>query len=111
MDVRLKSDDQSDSRLVFGASMTVAHANELEDQIINALRRHQKLEVDLSGVREMDGCGVHLLGMLNTLGGADIRIVATSPVVDEQYKHLLAFLRGSLPHRNRCECGRGVGAL
>lgn len=110
MDIGLKSDDQSDCRLVFGASMTVAHADELEDQIINAMRRHRKLEVDLSGVREMDACGIHLLGMLNTLGGADIRIVATSPVVDEQYKHLLASLRGSLPYRDRRERGRGVGA-
>ena len=110
MDVGLKSDDQSECRLVFGASMTVAHANELEDQIINAMRRHRKLEVDLSGVREMDSCGVHLLGMLTALGGADIRVVATSPVVDEQYKHLLAFLRGSSLHRDRRERDKGVEA-
>lgn len=96
MDLILDSGVQNNCRLVFGASMTLAHARELEDQIINAMRRHTKLEVDLSSVREIDSCGVHLLGMLNTLGGADIRIVATSPVVEQQYARFLASYRGIL---------------
>lgn len=88
--------DSGNCRLVFGASMTLAHAREQEDQIINAMRRHTKLEVDFSGVHEIDICGVHLLGMLYTLGGADIRIVATSPVVEQQYARFLASYRGVL---------------
>lgn len=109
MDVGLKSDDQSDCRLLFGASMTVAHVDALAAQISNAMRRHQKLEVDLSGVREMDACGVHLPGMLNALRRGEIRIVATAPVADEQYENLLASLRGSLLHRKRRGRGKGVG--
>lgn len=90
MSVTLENGNQSSCRLVFGASMTLAHARELEDQIIDAMRHHQKLEVDLSGVCEIDICGVHLLGMLKTLGGTGLRIVATSPVVEQQYTRFLS---------------------
>lgn len=110
MGVSLKRDEQNHCRLLFGESMTLAHANELEDQIINAMRRHQKLDVDLSGVREIDTCGLHLLGMLNTLGGADLRIVAISPVVEEECKRLLAFRRGAAPRGDRRAHDRGLGA-
>lgn len=94
MSLTHESGDQSTYRLVFGPCMTRAHVRELEDQIINAMRCYQKLEVDLSGVREIDICGVHLLGMLQALGGSEIRIVDTSPVVDRQYVHLLSSYRG-----------------
>lgn len=94
MNVTHECADQNSGRLVFGARMTVAHASELEDQIIQAVQRYERLEVDLSGVKEIDICGVHLLGMLQTLGGSETRIVATSPVVDQQYRRLLASHRG-----------------
>lgn len=94
MNVTHECADQNSCRLVFGSSMTMAHARELEDQIIQAMRRYEKLEVDLSGVNEIDICGVHLLGMLQTLGGTETRIVATSPVVDQQYSRLLSSYRG-----------------
>lgn len=93
MNVTHESGNQNSCRLVLGSSMTMPHVRELEDQIIQAMRSHGKLEVDLSGVNEIDICGVHLLGMLQTLGGSDTHIVATSPVVDQQYSRLLSSYR------------------
>lgn len=74
--------EQIGLRLTFDGSMTIDFANELEDRIIDAMRQHRRLEVDLSGVREIDLCGVHLIRLLQTVGGKDVDFVATSPVVD-----------------------------
>lgn len=82
--------EQIGLRLTFDGSMTIDFANELEDKIINAMRQHRRLEVDLSGVREIDLCGVHLIRLLQTVGGKDINFVATSPVVDHAINGLRA---------------------
>lgn len=69
-------------RLVFAGRLTVAFARYVEDRIIDALRRYRNFDVDLSAVTEIDLCGVHLLGVLRTIGGAGVNIVSSSPVVD-----------------------------
>lgn len=74
--------NESGCRLVFAGRMTIEFARYVEDRIIDALRRYRNFDVDLSAVSEIDLCGVHLLGVLRTIGGAGVRIVATSPVVD-----------------------------
>lgn len=83
-------DNSNGFRLTFDGSMTVAFANELEDRILDAMRHYKHLEVDLSGVREIDLCGIHLIRLLQTLGGKAVNFVATSPIVERAVKGLLA---------------------
>lgn len=103
MNLTHESTEENGCRLVFGPSMTIAHVREIEDLIIQAMRRYENIDVDLSGVNEIDICGVHLLGMLQTLGGSEIHIVATSPVVDQQYTRLLSSYRGVALRGSRSE--------
>lgn len=87
--------DEAACRLIFEGKMTFEFSRELEDRIISAMRRHQCLEVDLSGVHEIDLCGIHLLGLLQNFGGKKVTIVATSPVVEQAASRLLASFRGA----------------
>jgi anti-anti-sigma regulatory factor len=68
--------------IVFTGPMTCEHSREIENRIIDAMRHHSQLNVDLSGVEEIDLCGIHLLSVLHSYGGESVRIVATSPTVD-----------------------------
>lgn len=94
MNVRL-IDTEGTTRLLFEGHLTFEFARELEDRIIDALRRHAQLEVDLSGVVEIDVCGLHLLRILDAVGGDGIRTVATSPAVEQARLRLMAPGRGS----------------
>lgn len=82
-------------RLTFEGKMTFEVARQLEDGIIGAMRRYQHLEVDLAGVREVDLCGIHLLGLMQNYGGQKIQIIATSPAVEQASKRLLGSFRGA----------------
>lgn len=82
-------------RLTFEGKMTFEVSRELEDRILSAMRSYRHLEVDLSGVREIDLCGIHLLGLLQSVGGKEVRIVATSPVVEQASTRLLGSFRGA----------------
>lgn len=82
-------------RLTFEGSMTLEHSEKLEDWIIGAMRRYEHLEVDLSGVCGIDYCGIHMLGLLQSVGGKSVDIVATSPVVEQALRRLLVSQRGS----------------
>lgn len=82
--------DGSACRLTFEGSITFEFWRELEDRIIDALRRYTHFEVDLSGIREVDLCGIHLIEMLRSVGGTQVKIVATSPLVDQTSRRLLA---------------------
>ncbi|MBA3998021.1 MAG: hypothetical protein C0489_05660 [Candidatus Accumulibacter sp.] len=86
--------DRRTCRLQFDGSMTFAHARELEDGIIDAMHRYQRLEIDLSGVREIDILGIHLLGQLQAFGDG-ARIVARSEVVQQACDRLLSSPRRS----------------
>lgn len=77
-------------RLTFNHSMTTRFSAELEDKVIDAMRRHKHLEVDLSAVREIDSSGVRLIELLTRLGGKEVDFVATSPVVERATRHLIA---------------------
>ena len=76
-------------RLTFDGSMTRAFARELEDRIISAMRRHPHLEVDLSGVREIDPSGIQLIRLLQTVGGKAVDFVAASAIVEHAIHGLL----------------------
>lgn len=86
--------DRCTCRLLFDGSVTFAHARELEDGIIDAMHRYQHLEIDLSGVREIDILGIHLLGQLQSLGDG-AHIVARSEVVQQAWDRLLASPRSA----------------
>lgn len=85
-------------RLTFDGDMTLEHSAEMEDGIIDAMRAYKQLDVDLSGVTNIDYCGIHMLGLLQSMGGQAVNIVATSPVVEEALQRFLAPRRAtSLP--------------
>lgn len=74
--------------IIFSGPMTCSNSREIENCIISAMRQHLRLDVDLSGVEEIDLCGIHLLGVLQSFGGDAVNIIATSPTVDAALMHL-----------------------
>lgn len=76
-------------QLCLRGPMTFDHRLELEELIIQAMRRHRSLKVDLTDVPEIDLYGVHLLGLLRNVG-ADISI---SPELEEMSNRLLTSYR------------------
>lgn len=87
------------SSITFTGPMTYEHSREMENQIINAMRRHPRLDVDLSSVDEIDLCGIHLLCMLKSYGGDAVHIVATSPTVENALQKLPVASRHSRRRR------------
>lgn len=81
---------EADFRLTFDKQMTFAFATELEDRILDALRRYKHVEVDLSKVKEVDLYGAHLLGLLQSFFGKGLVLIGTSPAVDKAYRQFLA---------------------
>ncbi len=66
----------------FAGKMTYAYYDDLERRVLNAMRAHKTLAIDLSEVTEIDLCGIHLVGRLQSTGV----IVAVSPVVEQASK-------------------------
>ena len=83
--------------LKFDGKMTHDVYRELEDRVIDAMRRHEHLEVDLSEVSEIDLCGLHLVGLLQSVGV----IVAASSVVEQASKRLMSTLQSATLGRAR----------
>lgn len=81
--------------LVLEGPMTHRFSSQMEDRIIDSMRRYPQLSVDLSGVSEIDLCGVHLLGVLRSFGEDAVRIVNASPAVEAALSKLPGSLRGS----------------
>ncbi len=73
-------------RLTFKSKMTLEFAGEIEDMILDALRRYTHIEVDLSKVSEIDVCGVHLLGLLERFADKGVEIIASSPAIEKAYE-------------------------
>lgn len=89
-------------QLKFAGKMTYECYRELEDRIIDAMRRHKSLEIDLGEVSEIDLCGLHLVGLLHRVGV----IVASSPVIEQATKRLLtSHNSAALGHMARREAG------
>lgn len=87
------TDENNGFRLILDGSMTIAFANQIEDRILDAMRKYKRLEVDLSGVREIDLCGIHLIRLLQAVGGKAVDFIATSPIVEQAVKGLLSTSR------------------
>lgn len=83
--------------LKFEGKMTHEFYRELEDKVIDAMRRHKHLAIDLSEVSEIDLCGLHLVGLLQSVGV----IVAASPVVEHASRRLLSTLNAAALGRAR----------
>lgn len=86
--------------IVFSGPMTCDNSRAIENRIINAMRQNPHLNVDLSGVKEIDLCGIHLLGVLQSFGGDAVRIIATSPTVDAALMQLPSTHRHARLKRN-----------
>ncbi len=86
---------KDDCCLIIEGEMTCRFSREIENVIIESMRNHQFLRVDLSGVSEIDPCGIHLLGVLLSFGDEATRIVAASTVAQE------ALSRFQLAHKSR----------
>lgn len=95
MSVMLVEGNDGVSRLVFDGKITCDSTRELEERIIDTMRVHPRIEVDLSSVVEIDICGIHLIGVMQNMGGANVKIVATSPAVERAFRNLLASQRGA----------------
>lgn len=75
-------------RLTFKSKMTFEFSGEIEDMILDALRRYTRIQVDLSKVTEIDICGVHLLGLLESFANKGVEVIATSPAIERAYERL-----------------------
>jgi len=74
----------SPTRLALGQELTIYHAMELKQQLIEALDKADALELDLAQVTEMDTAGLQLLMLAKREAGRldkQLAIVAHSPVV------------------------------
>ena len=98
-------DNNGICQLVFEGCLTFEFARELEERIIDAMRRYDRFQLDLSAISEIDLCGLHLLRILVSVGGDNVETIAGSPVVALAEQRLLAtrrgnWLRGSREERN-----------
>lgn len=84
-------------QLKLDGKMTYGNYHELEAEVAEVMRHHPSFDVDLSAVDEVDLCGLHLIGLLQSVG----HIVATSPAVDQASKCLLASLHAAALGRAR----------
>ncbi len=85
------ANEDASFRLKFDGKMTYEFYRDLEDRVIQAIRLNKKLEIDLSGVTKIDLCGLHFVGVLQSVGV----IVATSPIVAETSRRLLCTLHSA----------------
>jgi ABC-type transporter Mla MlaB component len=96
--------NKDDRCMVFEGAMTHRFSRDIENQIIDSMRKNQRLKVDLSGVNELDLCGIHLLGVLFSYGAEAIQVVAASPIVEAAISRLHLSRKSSgrkLPARGR----------
>src|SRR5262245_41355599 len=73
--------DPASGALAVGSEMTVYSAADLKPVLLAQTIVGQKLDLDLSQVREFDTAGLQLLLMLKRRAGGQLRIVACSHAV------------------------------
>ncbi len=87
------SSESRDNRLCLHArgEMTIYHAAALAPQLLEALAQSEAVEIDLSGVSELDASGVQLLMLMKREAGAagkPLTLSGHSPVVLEVFELL-----------------------
>ncbi|MCU6498073.1 STAS domain-containing protein [Rugamonas sp. A1-17] len=79
------------ARVALDGEMTIYRAADLKAIVLDALRKTQVLELDLSGVTELDTAGLQVLMLAKQTAHADqreLRLVKHSPAVLEIFDML-----------------------
>ncbi len=79
------------ARLAIDGEMTIYRAAELKPLVLGALQGQGALELDLSGVTEIDTAGVQILVLAKQAAqaaGSSLRLAAHSPAVLEVFELL-----------------------
>ena len=87
------SADQSDdvTRIAIDGEMTIYRAADLKLLLLDALRKTRVLEVDLSGITELDTAGLQVLMLAKQTAladGRELRLLQHSPAVVEIFEML-----------------------
>lgn len=88
-------DNNDGCRLVIGGRVTQENSARLEAGIIDTMRRYARVDVDLAGVHEIDRVGMRLIGLMQRLGGQEVRIVAASEAFQTAADQRLPTPRGA----------------
>ncbi|KYC29168.1 Anti-sigma-factor antagonist [Sterolibacterium denitrificans] len=73
-------------RMIITEDMTIYHAEALKEKLIHGVESSDMLELDLSGVAEIDTAGIQLLMLAKRESqacGKSLNIIAHSPAVHE----------------------------
>ncbi|HWW71383.1 MAG TPA: STAS domain-containing protein [Duganella sp.] len=79
-------DAQEVTRIAIDGELTIYRAADLKVTVLEALRKSRVLEVDLSGVTELDTAGLQVLMLAKNTAAADqreLRLLNHSPAVVE----------------------------
>jgi anti-sigma B factor antagonist len=92
----------SDARISIDGELNIYRAHEFKQTFLAAVREAGALEVDLSGVTEIDSAGVQLLMMLRSAArerACEVRLAGPSPAVREVFDllDLTAWFDGPVP--------------
>ena len=78
-------------RIAIEGEMTIYRAADLKVTVLEALRKTKVLEIDLSGITELDTAGLQVLMLAKQTAGADkreLRLLQHSPAVMEIFEML-----------------------
>jgi len=79
------------SHFAIEGEMTIYRAADVKTQLLDALRKTQVLEVNLSGITELDTAGLQVLMLAKQTAAADkreLRLLQHSPAVVEIFQML-----------------------
>jgi anti-anti-sigma factor len=79
------------SRIALDGEITIYRAADLKTTVLEALRKTRVLEIDLSGVTELDTAGLQVLMLAKQTAAADqreLRLLQHSPAVVEIFEML-----------------------
>ncbi|ELX12065.1 putative STAS domain-containing protein [Janthinobacterium sp. HH01] len=79
------------ARIALDGEMTIYRAADLKTTVLEALRKTQVLEIDLSGITELDTAGLQVLMLAKLTANADqreLRLLQHSPAVVEIFEML-----------------------
>ncbi|MFS2005390.1 STAS domain-containing protein [Duganella sp. CT11-25] len=79
------------TRIAIDGEMTIYRAADLKITVLEALRKTRVLEIDLSGITELDTAGLQVLMLAKQAAAADqreLRLLRHSPAVMEIFQML-----------------------
>jgi anti-anti-sigma factor len=96
MDFAHQTTTEGATRLTVDGDLTIYHAGEIKQRLIDGVRESAVLELDLAHVGEIDTAGLQLLALAKREShkvGHALRIVGHSPAVREviEFLNLVAF--------------------